>query len=85
MRAHRLSHNLTQAELASDLGCSQEMVAEIEAGTKEPGGKLNSVISRILAGTSNGHASRGAYGRKRAGRSASTTVRSATSTPTARR
>jgi transcriptional regulator with XRE-family HTH domain len=65
LKAHRLSHNITQAEMAAKLGCTQAMVADIEAGTKSPGPKLSAAISSAMGADYYGKAPRGPYsGRK---------------------
>ena len=68
LRAYRKAHNLTQAEAAAKLGCSQEMVARIEDGTREPSPDLSANIKKLLAeGATRGSSSRGPYlmGQKR--------------------
>lgn len=68
LRAYRKAHNLTQAEAAAKLGCSQEMVARIEDGTREPSPDLETKITRLLTSSSTrGSSSRGPYlmGQKR--------------------
>lgn len=67
LRAYRKAHNLTQAEAAAKLGCSQEMVARIEDGTREPSADLAARLERLLTSSSRGSSSRGPYlmGRKR--------------------
>ncbi len=64
LRAYRMKHNLTQFELSRKLSCSQEMVAQLEAGTKEPGDALRTRIDRVLASSSEGSAARGPYSTK---------------------
>lgn len=61
LKAHRLEHNLTQAEMAAKLGCTQAMVAEIEAGTRSPAEKLSRSISSALGASYFGKAARGPY------------------------
>jgi DNA-binding XRE family transcriptional regulator len=67
LRALRVSHDLTQAQLAQAVGCSQEMIAQIESGKKQPGPRLARKIRAILASSSLPdptleRAPRGAYG-----------------------
>ena len=63
LRKARLERNITQTQLASVLGCSQEMIVFIENGQKEPGmvllPKINKWISSGAGGK--GVAPRGPY------------------------
>lgn len=43
--AARVKHGLNQAELAAAVGCSQQMISAIEAGTRNPGIRLARLIS----------------------------------------
>lgn len=45
-RAYRKAHNLTQAQMAERLGCSQVFVTEVETLKKLPGPDLLSEIQR---------------------------------------
>lgn len=49
MRRARLDRNMTQPQLAEVLGIGQPMVAMIEKGEEEPGGKLAERIGAWLA------------------------------------
>ena len=68
LRNYRKAHNLTQAEVAAKLGCTQAMVAEIETGVTPPGDELRARLERLLSTNSRGSSSRGPYlmGRRRA-------------------
>jgi transcriptional regulator with XRE-family HTH domain len=62
LRAYRKAHNLTQAEVASKLGVTQAMVAEIETGVTKPGAELAKRLSDMLTGSSErGSGPRGPY------------------------
>ncbi len=62
LRAYRKAHGLTQAELAAKLKVTQAMVAELEAGTRQPSPELSASISKVLAdNTTRGSSSRGPY------------------------
>lgn len=51
--AARIRHEATQAQVADSLGISQEMIAMVERGTKDPSPSL---AKRIQAWISHGHA-----------------------------
>ncbi len=62
LRAYRKAHEMTQAELAAKLKVSQEMVAQLEAGTLEASAQLSARIRDVLAdGAARGSSSRGPY------------------------
>jgi DNA-binding XRE family transcriptional regulator len=62
LRAYRKAHDMTQAELAAKLHVSQEMVAQLEAGTLEPSAKLAARLKEVMAdGAARGSSSRGPY------------------------
>lgn len=61
LRNYRKAHNLTQAEVAAKLGCTQAMVAEIETGVTPPGDDLAARITELLSSSSSGSSSRGPY------------------------
>ncbi len=62
LRAYRKAHNITQAEVAAKLGVSQAMVADLEAGTRQPSPDLAASIQRLLSsGVTRGSSSRGPY------------------------
>lgn len=61
IRAYRKAHNLTQEEVASKLGVTQEMVAQLEAGTRDMSPELSRRLSALLASNSSGSSSRGPY------------------------
>jgi transcriptional regulator with XRE-family HTH domain len=62
IRAWRLAHNLTQAEMAAKLKISQAMVTEMEAGTRKPSPELSAAISRLMgSGDAKGSSPRGPY------------------------
>lgn len=49
MRRTRLDRKLTQAQLADMLGVSQEMVSQIESGTKDVPDELRPIVQRWVA------------------------------------
>lgn len=59
----RKERNVTQAQLASILGCTQEMVAMTERGTRNPAPGLAGKISQWISqgGQASSAAPRGAY------------------------
>ena len=65
LRTYRLTHNLTQSEVAKRLGVSQELIARFETGTEEPSSAMADRIGAEIGGSSSrgdtGHAPRGPY------------------------
>jgi len=61
--AARIKRDVTQAQLSKELGVSQEMIAMIERGTKNPGKSLATRIESWISGGSHSEdAPRGARG-----------------------